>query len=52
MSCAASSLCRRLCRQTVLFAELAARIMAVLNRFNSAMAAAQTVLTFGDRRST
>ncbi|HRW46445.1 MAG: response regulator transcription factor [Caldilinea sp.] len=30
------------------FAELAARIMAVLNRANSATAAAQTVLTFGD----
>lgn len=30
------------------FAELAARVMAVLNRANSAAAAAQTVLTFGD----
>lgn len=30
------------------FAELAARIMAVLNRANSAVAVSQTVLTFGD----
>ncbi len=30
------------------FAELAARVMAVLNRANSITAAAQTVLTFGD----